>query len=64
MMRVDVAVGDVIEIDDGRVTVSVEEKSGRKARLAVDVPASMKIRVRRSRGSAASFARKGLDPLG
>jgi len=58
---VDIRVGEVLTIDDGRITVRLEERSGRLARLAIEAPPNMKIERPRSRMGAA-MAKGGLPP--
>lgn len=44
MLHLDLRVDDIVEIDNGRIVVRVESKSGQKTRLAFDAPADVKIR--------------------
>jgi sRNA-binding carbon storage regulator CsrA len=62
-LTLDVRVGDMVEIDNGRVTIKVEDKSGQRTRLAFNAPKEVKIRMVERPGSAGAFARKGLKPF-
>lgn len=54
----EVRVGERISIDDGRIVLRVEEKSGQRARLRLEFrePTSVK----RIEPAAAAFARQGV----
>ena len=62
MLKLDVRVGDTVEIDDGRITIRVEDKSGQRTRLSFDAPRDVKIRMLEDRPVAA-VPRKVLPPL-
>jgi sRNA-binding carbon storage regulator CsrA len=62
MLKLDVRVGDAVEIDDGRITIRVEDKSGQRTRLAFDAPRDVKIRMLEDKPVAA-VPRKVLPPL-
>jgi formylmethanofuran dehydrogenase subunit D len=45
MLHLNVKPGDRVEIEDGRIVVHVESKSGQVSRLAFDVPQAVKVRM-------------------
>lgn len=45
---VNLDVGDALVVGDGRITVTVLEKSGRRTKLAIDAPRSVQVRVDRA----------------
>jgi len=57
--RVDLGVGDSLVLDDGRIVVTLEHKSGQRAKLAVHADESVKISERRP-SRAHEHARKGV----
>ena len=62
MLKLDVRVGDAVEIDDGRITIRVEDKSGQRTRLAFEAAGDIKIRMVEEKPTAA-VPRKVLPPL-
>ena len=62
MLKLDVRVGDAVQIDDGRITIRVEDKSGQRTRLAFDAPRDVKIRMLEEQPTVA-VPRKVLPPL-
>lgn len=47
-LRIDVKIGESVLIDDGRVKITLEEKSGQRARLHFTAEAEVDIRRSRS----------------
>jgi pyruvate kinase len=54
----DVRVGELIAIDDGRIVLRVEQKSGQQARIRLEF--AKPTTVERVEPAMASFARQGL----
>jgi sRNA-binding carbon storage regulator CsrA len=42
-LRIDLRVGESMTIEDGRITVTLEEKSGQRARLRIEAPADVDV---------------------
>lgn len=61
MLKVDLRVGEGVDIDGGRVVVRVESKSGQKTRLSFEAGKDVPIRKIASAPTPASFARRGLS---
>jgi len=49
MLYLDVAVGDTISIDSGRVLVRIERKTGPKARVRIEADRSIPVEVKNGR---------------
>jgi len=64
MLKLDVRVGESVEITGNGVTFTlrVENKSGQRTRLAIAAPGDVKIRTLEG-GTAAEYARRGLKPF-
>lgn len=62
MLRLDVAVGESVDIDNGRVVVTVERKSGQLARLSFE--AARNIPIRRLAPTEPQTAVRKLEPVG
>lgn len=60
MLKVDLRVGEGVDIDSGRVLVRVESKSGQKTRLSFEAAKDVVIRRIAAVPTPASFARQGL----
>lgn len=43
-LRVELRVGESIEVDNGRITITLEEKSGQRARFRFDAPQDVDIK--------------------
>lgn len=52
-LKLDLRVGDFVSFDDGRVKVTLLEKSGRRARLDVAMADNVKVRTSNSEHTAA-----------
>jgi sRNA-binding carbon storage regulator CsrA len=42
-LSLDLRVGDAVSIDSGRITITLREKSGSRARVSVEAPRDMKV---------------------
>lgn len=60
--RTDLRVGESIRIDQGRVTVRLEEKSGQRARLVFRAEDDVQIEKAGGPRTGAAQARFGLNP--
>lgn len=62
MLRLDIKLGESVRIGEGAnsVTITLEEKSGRSARIAFDADRSVKITRVKDENTAAQFLRNGL----
>lgn len=58
-LLIDVKVGESVSIDEGRVKVTLKEKSGQRARLEVAADKSVKIE-HQKQARPASLAAKGI----
>lgn len=63
MLRLDIKLGESVRIGEGAnaVTITLEEKSGRSARIAFDADRSVKITRVKDENTAAQFLRNGLS---
>jgi sRNA-binding carbon storage regulator CsrA len=63
MLRLDIKLGESVRIGEGAsaVTITLEEKSGRSARIAFDADRSVKITRVQDEKTAAQFLRNGLS---
>lgn len=43
-LRIEVRVGESVTVDDGRITFTLEEKSGQRARFRVEAPEDVNVR--------------------
>lgn len=57
-LKLDVKVGESVSFDDGRINVTLLDKSGRLARL--EIRAHTDVKIRHDKVAASSFARGGL----
>jgi hypothetical protein len=60
VLKLDLRVGEGVDIDSGRILVRVESKSGQKTRLSFEADKEVPIRRIASLPTPASFARRGL----
>lgn len=62
MLRLDIKPGESVRIGEGpnAITITLEEKSGRNARIAFDADRSVKIARVKDEPTAAQFLRNGL----
>lgn len=58
MRHIDLRVGDVLEIDNARIVIHVEDKSGRRTRLGIEAPKDVSIRQREEKPSSAEQYRR------
>lgn len=42
-LRIELRVGESMTLENGRITVTLEEKSGQRARFRVDAPADVEV---------------------
>ena len=63
MLRLDIKLGESVRIGEGAnaVTITLEEKSGRSARIAFDADRSVKITRVQDEKTPAQFLRNGLS---
>lgn len=63
MLRLDIKPGESVRIGEGAnaITITLEEKSGRNARIAFDADRSVKIARVKDEQTAAQFLRNGLS---
>jgi len=59
-LKLDLAVGETVSFDNGRITITLLEKSGQRARLDIKADDGVKINTPRST-QAAEQARRGLS---
>jgi metal-dependent HD superfamily phosphatase/phosphodiesterase len=64
VLKLDLKVGEGVDIDSGRVRIKVESKSGQLARLSFEAAKDVLIRKIASVHTPASFARRGLSKTG
>jgi sRNA-binding carbon storage regulator CsrA len=64
MLKLDLRPGDAVAIDDGRVIVRVEEKTGPTVRLAVDAPPEVKIEKQKAAYVNGRPSTRRLAPIG
>lgn len=57
-LKIDLRVGETVRLDDGRITVTLLEKSGQRARL--DIVAAPDVRIDQPRQRTAEAAKNGL----
>lgn len=60
-LTLDVRVGESVSIEGGRITVTVEEKSGQRARLRFMADEKVSIEKARATRPGADQARKGVN---
>lgn len=61
MLRLDLRPGEGVDIDQGRVVIRLESKSGQTARVAIEANESVKIRHVTDVPTPAQLAQKGLS---
>ncbi len=57
-LKIDLRVGESVRFDDGRISITLLEKSGQRARL--DIVAEPNVRIDQPKQRAAEAARNGL----
>lgn len=59
-LKLDLRVGDSVDFDNGRVKLTLLEKSGQRARFDIDAKDDVKIKTNKN-ASAADIAKNGLN---